>query len=203
MDAWDKNSKQNVMTKKFRNKYYILRHGEALANVKGINSSWPEKFENNLTSRGRKQIEVAAKKLSSKNIDVVIASDLLRTKQTSQIVAKKLKLKVHFDKGLREIDFGNFNGAPAIAAKPFYDSLIGGRRGAGKAGETYREVLSRVYGCFKKIDKKYKGKIILLVSHQAPLWILQNKIDGFPLEHGVKRIPKSKRIGRGEVRELN
>ena len=136
-------------------------------------------------------------------LDSIIASDLLRAKQTAQIVAKKLKLKVTSHKNLREIDFGLFNGKPAMPAKPFYSNLLGGRKGMGKSGETYQDVLKRVYSFFKKIDKKYKDKTILLVSHQCPLWILQNKVEGFSLAHGIKHMPKEKRIGRGELRELN
>ena len=42
------------------NKYFILRHGEAVSNEKGLISSWPEKFNNPLTIKGKKQIKKAA-----------------------------------------------------------------------------------------------------------------------------------------------
>src|SRR5258706_3755800 len=97
---------------KLQNKYYLLRHGEALSNVKNVVSSWPETFENPLTERGVEMIKESAEKLKDKNIDLIFASDLLRTKQTAEIVGKTLKLEPEFDKRLREISFGIMNGGP-------------------------------------------------------------------------------------------
>ena len=105
---------------KLKNKYYVLRHGEAVSNVKSINSSWPEKFRNPITRKGREQVKKSLKKLKNKNIDIIFYSDLLRTKQTAEVAAKTLNsykfdkssttfkdLKVVLDKRLREIGFGN------------------------------------------------------------------------------------------------
>ena len=98
---------------KLKNKYYLLRHGEAVSNVKSIVSSWPEKFKNPLTGAGRKIVRQVAKKLKDKNIDLIFASDLLRTRQTAEIVGKALKLDLTFDARLREISFGALNGRPS------------------------------------------------------------------------------------------
>ena len=77
---------------KLNNKYYLLRHGEALSNVKNVVSSWPETFKNPLTAKGKEQIAESAKKLKSKGVNLIFASDLLRTKQSADIVAKALNL---------------------------------------------------------------------------------------------------------------
>src|SRR3989344_9509754 len=92
------------------NKYYILRHGEAQSNVQEIFSSWPETFENPLTENGVEMINNAVEILQDKNIDLIFASDVLRAKQTAQMVADALKLEVKFDARLREIGFGSMNG---------------------------------------------------------------------------------------------
>lgn len=94
------------------NKYYILRHGEAMSNVKNIVSSWPEKLINPLTAKGKKQIKKAAQRLKGKHIDSIFASDLLRAKQTAEIVRQKLKIKPKFNKKLREVGFGDLNSRP-------------------------------------------------------------------------------------------
>ncbi len=187
---------------KLNNKYYILRHGEAMSNVKQVVSSWPEKFKNPLTENGRKQIKEAAKKLKIKHIDLIFASDLLRTKQTAQIVGKALKLTPIFDKRLREVDFGRVNGMST--EELLYLSFEKDRlKNSFRKSETYEHVLRRVWDFFQKIDKKYNDKTILLVSHQCPLWILENHVKGFSLVQGLKRNPEEKRIGKGEMRELN
>ncbi|MBI3631270.1 MAG: histidine phosphatase family protein [Candidatus Staskawiczbacteria bacterium] len=193
---------------KLNNKYYILRHGEAISNIKGIVSSWPEKFNNHLTLRGKEQIKKSAGKLKSltakanKKLDLIFSSDLLRAKQTAEIVSQRLKLKPKFDKRLREIGFGDLNGRPAeeLLYFRFEEKRI---NHSFQKGETYESVLKRVFNFFKNTEKKYKGKNILIISHQCPLWILENRINGFSLVEGLKKDPENKKIGRGELRELN
>lgn len=189
---------------KLRNKYYILRHGEALSNVKRLNSSWPETFKNPLTNDGIEMIKKSVSKLIKKGakIDFIFSSDLLRTKQTAEIASKILKVKkITFEKRLREIDFGNANGMPIeeLLYMGFVKKRINNHF---KQGEDYYSVLRRVLSFLKDIDKKYPGKQILIVSHQAPLWVLENRIEGYSLREGLKRVPRDKRISRGELREL-
>lgn len=187
-----------------RNKYYILRHGEALSNVKNIASSWPEKFKNPLTTHGKKMVKKAAKKLKNKHIDLIFSSDLLRTRQTAEIVAKELKIKPIFDKRLREVGFGYFNGKPMDQF--FYLSFPRERERvmrSVKRTETYTSVLRRISAFLKRVESLHKRKNILLVSHQCPLWILESNVNGFSLSDGLKQERKEKRIGRAELRELN
>lgn len=201
---------------KLNNKYYILRHGEAVSNIKSVVSSWPEKFRNPLTKNGREMIVGVAKKLKYKKINIIFSSDLLRTRQTAEIVVKILnshsksdkssttfkKLKVVLDKRLREVGFGQLNSKST--EELLYLGFERERLAHGlKKSETYASVLKRVSGFLKDVDKKYKDKTILIVSHQGPLWILANDVKGFSLEEGLKRNPEEKRIGRGEMRELN
>ena len=56
---------------KLNNKYYILRHGEAVSNVKDVISCWPEKFYNPLTPKGVAKIKKVAKELKNKKIDLI------------------------------------------------------------------------------------------------------------------------------------
>lgn len=188
---------------KFNNKYYILRHGEALSNVREIVSSWPEKFNNHLTKKGIETIEDSAKKLKDKNIDLIFASPLLRTKQTAEIIGKHLKVKVKLDKRLREIDFGIFSGG---SIEKMWKSFKGEKERIKKGppkGETYLEILERMMDFLKNVDKKYKGKNILIISHEGPLFLLQGKAMGFSLEKTIKEFTPQKRIHKGEIRELN
>ncbi|MSU54508.1 MAG: histidine phosphatase family protein [Candidatus Staskawiczbacteria bacterium] len=188
---------------KLNNKYYLLRHGEAVSNVKNIVSSWREKFKNPLTDVGVQMINDAAIKLADKKIDLIFASPLLRTKQTAKIVGKALKVKVKFDKRLREISFGIFNGKNASDWENYFTSEEYAIANRPPGGENYDDVLDRIYEFLMDIDKKYKGKHILIVSHQCPLWILENKVNGFALQEGLIRTPEQMRINKGELRELN
>ncbi|MDO8530166.1 MAG: histidine phosphatase family protein [bacterium] len=187
---------------KLNNKYYILRHGEAMSNIRQVVSSWPEKFKNPLTKHGKEMVMSATEILKEKKIDLIFTSPLLRTKETAQIVGKELNMRPRFDKRLREVGFGAVNGRPAeeLLYLGFEKERL---KKSIKRSETYKEVLERVYDFLRETDKKHKGKNILIVSHQCPLWILENKVKGFSLTEGLKRNPEEKRIGKAELRELN
>ena len=185
------------------NKYYILRHGEAISNVRNVISSWPETFENPLTEKGKEQVAGSAEKLKNKNIDLIFASDVLRAKQTAQIVAQVLKLEIIFDARLRELDAGSFNGKTLTQWREYFEREEKSIDHSVPGGETYHQVLARIQDFLNDTDKKYTGKNMLIVSHQCPLWILEDVVKGFSLEVGLKKYPEDKRIGKGELRELN
>lgn len=194
---------------KLNNKYYILRHGEAMSNVKKVVSSWPEKFKNPLTERGIEMIKESALKLKNtcaehgRSINFIFASPLLRTRQTAEIVGKILKIKPKTDQRLKEIDFGNINGSPITDVNNAFKKESERIYKAMPEGENYNNVLNRVYNFLIDIDKKYKGKNILLVSHECPLWVLEAKVNGISLEEVLKTTLRDHRIHKGEVRELN
>ncbi len=63
-----------------------------------------------LNETGRKEVLICLDKIVSLNIDNIISSDLVRAKETAQIINEKLHLPVRFDSRLREINFGNLQG---------------------------------------------------------------------------------------------
>jgi len=188
---------------KLNNKYYILRHGEAVSNIKQITSSWPEKFENPLTERGIEMIKESAEKLMDKNIDLIFSSDLLRTKQTAEIVSKALKIEPEFDKRLREVNFGIFNSKPITNLDIYFKKEEERIFRNMPKGETYKKVLERIYDFLKDTDKKYKGRNILIISHECPLWILESKVRGTSLLQYLTEVPRDDRIHKGQIKELN
>lgn len=183
------------------NKYFILRHGEALSNKKRIVSCFPEKFYNPLTLDGRKQIKDIIPRLKKKKIDLIFSSNVLRTCQTAGIVAKELKIKPKQDKRLTECDFGVFNGKSIDEFRKFFWGRERFKKKSPK-GETYVEIKKRMYDFLKDIDKKYSNKNILIVSHEAPLTQLEAKIKGVSSQEFFKKYPKKTRIKPGELRRL-
>lgn len=195
-----------------RNQYFILRHGQSLKNKKRISAGWPEKFYSPLTRKGEKQIKEIAKKLKKKKrIDVIFSSDLLRTKQTALIVGKELGLKPKFDKRLREVNYGIFNGKTIRETGKFWNkgkkltplehyskrfqvSLPG--------GENYADIEKRMSEFIKEAEKKYQEKNILIIGHQRPFTLLEKVIYGYDLKKFIKIIMGKKEIKTGEVRKL-
>jgi len=188
---------------KLKNKYYILRHGEALSNIKNIVSCWPEKIKNPLTKKGKETIKESAEKLEGKSIDLIFTSPLLRTQETAEIVAKKLKLKVKIDKRLREMGFGVLDLCSVEKLWDYFKSEEVRIAKKAPKGEIYPEILERLMSFLKDTDKKYKGKTILIVSHEGPLFLLQGKLEGLSIKQTIKKYPFGKRIHKGEIRELN
>ena len=192
---------------KLNNKYYILRHGEALSNVKSICSSWPEKFKNSLTKKGIKVINTAAEKLKNEKADLIFTSPVLRAQETAKIVAKRLHLTPKSDKRLREIGFGIFNGKPVYQFQSYFKNGAQKIRRRVPGGETYADVARRAFAFFKAIiNKKYKGKIIVIISHQAPLLLLMGKIQGKSVKESIvplNTVFHEKRITKGELIKLN
>jgi broad specificity phosphatase PhoE len=109
---------------------------------------------------------------------LIYSSDLYRAKQTANIVAKELGLKVYYDKRLRDMIFGIFAGRPGSDyRKRFLSKMQRFTRRIGGA-ESWRDVKKRIAGFIKEVDKKHKNKTILIVSHADPLWLLAGYIKG-------------------------
>lgn len=194
---------------KLKNKYYIMRHAQAISNVKGICSSWPEKFKNPLTLLGREVVRESVEKLKRKldlegqSIDLIFASPLLRTKQTSEIVGKMLNVKPKTDRRLREIGFGKFNGKDLHIMWRSFDHEEERINHGADGGETYAQILNRMLAVIKDIEKKYKDRNVMLISHEGPLFLLQGKVMGLSFKETIKEFPLDKRIHKGEIKVLN
>ncbi|MBI2640296.1 MAG: class I tRNA ligase family protein [Candidatus Sungbacteria bacterium] len=188
-----------------KNYYLIMRHGEAASNVKNIVSCAPDgRFD--LTIRGRTGVERAAKKFRKSGIDLIFASDILRTRKTAAIAAKVLGVeKVIFDARLREINTGIFEGQHPREYHKYFSSRLEKFIKRPPEGETLSEVRSRVLRFLEDIEKKYSGKTILIVSHEYPLWMLWSGAAGLTNKESValkESKPKEDFIRFAEIREM-
>ena len=133
-------------SKKSGNRYFAMRHGEAIDNAKNILDPKGDP-ENHLTEKGKAEAVSASHKLKEEKIDFIFSSPFLRTRETSEIVRRELGLPegaLIIDERLHEFNEGD-------------DMLV--RR--------------RIGECIFDLEKKYEGKNILIVSHGNPLWVLE------------------------------
>ena len=79
-------------TVKSDNKYFVMRHGFAESNQKDINNSDVSDEFANHCQRVRKKFSNAVKKLKKQKIDLIFASDFLRTKETALLMAEGLNI---------------------------------------------------------------------------------------------------------------
>lgn len=183
-----------------KNKFFILRHGEADSNVKDIIASGPEKGKRiaRLTAKGKEQAFHAAKALKRKKVSIIFTSPYRRTMDTAKIVAKEIGAAVIVDKRLREINCGIFNWRKVAEHKNFFKNPLDEFVKAPPAGETLNEVRARVFSFIKDINARYKDKGILIVSHGDPLWMLEAAVKDIPREDSLKL----SYINVGEPREI-
>ncbi|MDP1538462.1 MAG: class I tRNA ligase family protein [bacterium] len=198
-------SKKDLISKKFsNNKYFILRHGESQTQIKKITVCWPEKTPFVLTKKGEKEALLAAKALKRKRIDLIFSSDITRTKQTAEIVARETGVKLIFDNKIREFNVGFLNGKKPKEVWEFLNGKDNLLEAKIPKGESLVEVKKRMINFLDDINRKYQNKNILIVSHELPLTILENSLAGKSLEEILKQRQweKEKRIKTGEFRKI-
>ncbi len=204
--------REDLKKQKFStNQYYILRHGEAVSNIENINSCWPEQRENPITEKGRRSIEKLLPRLKKNKIDLIFSSDILRAKQTAEIVARGLGIKENYDKRLREIDTGELNSKPREEAKKYFDlennfsqkelaerSFMEGFLG----GENYAQVLLRIQDFIRDIDTKHQNKNILIITHGDPIILLLSSFLGWTKEEFFENKDREY-FNQGELRKVD
>lgn len=191
------------MTMQLRNHYYIMRHGEALSNVRNVVSCWPEEFNNPLTTKGKKDIKASVETLKDKSISLIFHSPLKRTRMSAEISEKILKIKIKPDKRLREVQFGIQNNHQIDEMWKSFKNEEERIHKAHDGGETYKEVLDRVLDFLREVDQIYSGRNILIISHEGPLFLLQGKVMGLTILETIKKFPPEIRIHKAEIRQIS
>ncbi len=162
------------IAKESNNSYFAIRHGEAESNVKNILSSDPEN-PHHLTEKGKRQVKKAAEKLSADPPDLIVTSDIIRAKETAEIVAESCGVPpehVVEDVRLRELNFGEIDTHPVDDYRNLFDHWTDAFDESIPGGESFIDVKKRMGALLEELEIKHSGKRILLVSHNAPLWLL-------------------------------
>lgn len=95
------------MFKGLATSYFIFRHGETSWNEEGRLQGH---IDISLTATGRRQALSLIPILREKKIEAILTSDLLRAKETAEIIAASLKVPVIANAKLREVFLGEAQG---------------------------------------------------------------------------------------------
>ncbi|MET8627505.1 bifunctional RNase H/acid phosphatase [Kitasatospora sp. NPDC004669] len=165
--------------------FVLLRHGETpLTPEKRFSGSGGTDPE--LSDKGRWQAERAAEALAARgSIQAVVASPMLRTRQTAETVAARLGLEVRYEDGLREVDFGDWEGLTFGEVQERYPEDLAAWLGSAKvkptgSGESFTTLTHRAGVARDKILTRYAGKTVLVVSHVSPIKTLIRLALGAP-----------------------
>ncbi|MFJ3995531.1 bifunctional RNase H/acid phosphatase [Streptomyces parvus] len=165
----------------------LLRHGEtALTPEKRFSGSGGTDPE--LSAVGRGQAERAAEHFAALGtVQEIVSSPLRRCRETAAAVAARLGLAVRIDEGLRETDFGAWEGLTFGEVRERYgDDLTAWLASPDTAptggGESFAEVAERVAAARDRLVARYAGRTVLLVTHVTPIKTLVRLALGAPPE---------------------
>jgi isoleucyl-tRNA synthetase len=194
-----------------KNRYWVMRHGEAESNIFNIIDSG-ERKNLHLTPRGRRQVLAAIAKFKNDlakkkmTLDMIVASDIARTRETGTLDASVFPgEKLVFDRRLEEIHLG-----PTLAGYrdgkygkdfPTYESRFERRP---EGGESLRDVRTRAWEVLREYEEHYEGKNILIVTHEYPAWMLFSSGEAWSERRAIAEKEKQGKdfIGFAEIRPL-
>ncbi|MFB8211410.1 bifunctional RNase H/acid phosphatase [Streptomyces sp. NPDC056010] len=165
----------------------LLRHGEtALTPQKRFSGSGGTDPE--LSPAGLDQAERAASAFAARGtVQEIVSSPLRRCRQTAGAVAARLGLEVRVEDGLRETDFGAWEGLTFGEVKERYgddlDAWLASPDAAPTGGgESFTEVADRVAVARDGLVTRYAGRTVLVVTHVTPIKTLVRLALGAPPE---------------------
>ncbi|MFD8979021.1 bifunctional RNase H/acid phosphatase [Streptomyces sp. NPDC059564] len=167
--------------------FVLLRHGEtALTPQKRFSGSGGTDPE--LSPAGRRQAAAVAEALAARGtVQAVVSSPLRRCRETAQAVADRLGLPVAIEEGLRETDFGAWEGLTFAEVRERFPDDLQAWLDSPKAaptggGESFTAVTRRVSAARDRLLAAHAGRTVLLVTHVTPVKTLVRLALGAPPE---------------------
>jgi isoleucyl-tRNA synthetase len=190
-----------------KNKYWVMRHGEAESNMLHIADCGSGNFH--LTPKGTEEVELSVKNfkksLKDEKIDLIFTSDILRAKETGEIASDAFGVKTKTDKRLNEINWGvGFEGKPIARYVETIPTYEGRFENVAEGAEPLRHVRQRTWNFLEDCEKEYTGKNILIISHGDPIWMMMSAALGWSEKRSIEETGKSEGHypKTGQVREL-
>lgn len=148
----------------------LVRHGKTKESEKGVLLG---SLPGNLSQEGKEQMKLVAQEIKNKGMvpDIIISSDLKRTKDSATILSKELGVKVIYNPLLRERKGGITEGKTEneINWDTYEQTPLLHRKH--KGGESFVEVRERAKKFLDYLRSK-KHNTVLIVSHSMFLAML-------------------------------
>ena len=157
----------------------LARHGETDLNT---GDRWQGRIDAPLNAAGLAQGQRLASELPE-GIHAIVASPMLRARQTAEPAAQRLGLPLRLDADFRERDIGVFEGLTEAEAAKRYPELAA-RHAAYRwdeeppGAEATRAVVARVERGLQRLRSQHDNQTVLLVSHGFVVRCLRFLIDG-------------------------
>ena len=139
-----------------------------------------------LSDTGQAQARAVAERLAAlKKVHAVYASPLERTRETAAPIAKAHGLRVRAERGLLEVDIGEWTGWELKkAAKTEAWKTVQKRPSAFRfpGGESFLEMQGRIVDAIERIRGEHPGETVVAVSHADPIKAAAADAVGTPLD---------------------
>ena len=172
---------------------FLVRHG---ATTLTAEDRFAGSSNVSLSDDGRRQVTSLAQRLENEPLHAVYCSPLDRTVETASIIAGPHDLEPVHEQGLREIDYGHWEGLRrAEIESKFADEYeawqedpftIGPRH-----GESGVNVLNRALPVMRRIVEDNRHKNVLVVAHKGVNRILISSVLGFDVRGYRDRLDQS------------
>jgi probable phosphoglycerate mutase len=166
----------------------LIRHGETAWNAQ---RRLQGHLDIALNPHGQRQAAALASALAHERIDLVVASDLLRARQTAEAIARGRGMPVRRDPALRERCYGGFEGLlyaeigrrfPAEFAAWQQRHVDAPLPPGANRGETFRQFYERALQAILGWAAAHPGSSLALVAHGGVLECAYRAAHGLPLE---------------------
>jgi broad specificity phosphatase PhoE len=174
----------------------LVRHGETDWNR---DRRFQGHADQPLNDAGREQARALADQLAGERIDFVYTSDLVRARETAEIVAARVGADVVVLSELREIDVGDWEGLtwPEIEQRHPEGARSWHEHGQGwTSGETYDELGERIIAALRRIAADHPDQNVLVVGHGGTVRATRAFIEGLSVADSRRQSPG---IGNCEV----
>jgi len=129
----------------------LVRHGETDWNADGRLQGQTDRP---LSEAGRRQARRLADELAAERVEAIYASDLARSRETAEIVAARLGLPVVLDPGLRERDWGTWEGLTPAE-----------RERVELVAESAADHQQRMLAALRRISARHPAGRVVVVTH--------------------------------------
>ena len=158
-----------------------------------------------LNERGFEEAQALASRAEREQPDHVVCSPLSRAIETAQPAAEACGAKLLVDDGLREVDFGQWEGktlteireADLDAVKRFEANPV---EHGFPEGEPLPDAAKRALETLRELDRDHPGQKILMVAHNTLIRLALCSLLGIPLENYRRCFPRILNVAITEVR---
>ncbi|MCP3688133.1 MAG: histidine phosphatase family protein [Gammaproteobacteria bacterium] len=159
------------------NTYYVMRHGQSLANTAGLIVSHPENGldQYGLSDTGRNQVEASITTSRVGATSRIISSDFMRARETAEIVHARLACthQIFFEPRLRERFFGELELGPDNRYEDIWLLDRQDSQHNQHGVESVNSVIQRASAVILECEAQFTAATCLLIAHGDILQILQ------------------------------